>query len=415
MKYKELFYLAKKITKSNNKFINFANLVALISVIVGCLALLLSLSILNGFDKKLRETAIKFTSDICVRTINNSEIENADEVRNQILENKKIKEVVPVLQTEGIVSTPKYTEGISLQSLNPQNDIKNFVQNIIEGDFSFSTVDANEIIIGKSLAKKLNAKLGDKLMIYALKCKDNISFSAASFSQFTIKAIYSSGMEQYDNSVVFFPYLALANFLEKPHTVATYFEIYLHNTDNHNRKNHNIKNVNQVAFQIDDKLGFPFISFTFYEINRPIFAWIELQKEPIPIVLAIISLVASFNIITMLIITVVEKSHSIGILRTIGLSNKKIILIFVAIAVRTAFLGALIGLTLSSIFVFLQNKFSLITLDSKIYFIDRLPIEMELIYVVGVLGLVLVFSLLASLVPSIISVRISPVKAIRFK
>jgi lipoprotein-releasing system permease protein len=405
LKNKELFYLAKKITKSNNKFINFANLVALISVVVGCLALLLSLSILNGFDKKLRETAIKFTSDICVITINGSEIEDIDEVRNQILENKNIRDALPVLQTEGIVSTPKYTEGISLQSINPQNDIKNFAQNIIEGEFSFSTVDANEIIIGKALAKKLNAKLGDKLMIYALKSKDNISFSAASFSQFTIKAIYSSGMEQYDNSVVFFPYLALANFLEKPPTVATYFEIYLHDIDN----------VYQVAYQIDDHLGFPFFSSTFYEINSSIFKWIELQKEPIPIVLAIISLVASFNIITMLIITVVEKSHSIGILRTIGLSNKKIILIFVSIALRTAFIGSIIGLALSSIFVFLQTKFSLITLDSKIYFIDRLPIDMELIYVIRVLGLALIFSLLASLIPSIIAVRVSPVKAIRFK
>jgi len=405
LKNKELFFIAKRITKSNNKFINFANLVALVSVIVGCLALLLSLSILNGFDKKLRETAIKFTSDISVRTINGSDIENSEEIRNQILQIKEIKNALPVLQTEGIIASTKYTEGIALQSISPQNDIKKFAQNIIEGEFAFSADDANEVFIGNSLARKLNAKIGDKIMIYAIKSKDNLSFESANYSQFTIKAIYSSGMEQYDNSVVFFPYLSLANFLEKSPNTATYFEIYLHN----------IENAARVAYQIDDKLGFPFFSLTYYEINQSIFSWIELQKQPIPIVLAIISLVASFNIITMLIITVVEKSHSIGILRTIGLSNKKIILIFVSIALRTAFLGAIIGLTLSSIFVFLQNKFSLITLDSKIYFVDRLPIDMELIYVVGVLGLTLIFSLFASLIPSIIAVRVPPIKAIRFK
>jgi len=405
MKNKELFYIAKKITKSNSKFINFANLVALISVIVGCLALLLSLSILNGFDKKLRETAIKFTSDISVRTMNASEIENFDEVRNQLLLLKEIKEVVPVLQTEGIISTREFTEGIALQSINPQNDVKNFSQNIVEGEFNFSSENANEIFIGSSLARKLNVKIGEKIMIYAIKNKDNISFDAANYAQFTVKAIYSSGMELYDNSVVFFPYLSLANFLEKPPTVATYFEVYLHN----------IETVNQVAEQIENSLSYPFYPLTYYEINQSIFAWIELQKQPIPIVLAIISLVASFNIITMLIITVVEKSHSIGILRTLGLSSRKIILIFVAIALRIAFFGSIIGLFLSLTFVFLQNKFSLITLDSKIYFLDKLPIEMEFIYIFGVLGLTLIFSFLASLIPAIIAVRVSPIKAIRFK
>ena len=404
MKYEKLFYIAQKLTKSNSKFINFANLVALISVTVGCLALLLSLSILNGFDKKLRESAIKFSSDICVITIDGSEIVNIDEVRQKILENNEIKDALPVLQTEGIVVSPQYTEGIALQSINPQNDIKNFAQNIIEGDFAFSSDNADEIIIGKSLAKKLNAKLGDKLMIYALKSKENVSFSAASYSQFEVKAIYSTGMEQYDNSIVFFPYPALASFLEKSPNTATHFEVFLKNIDN----------ANKVANQIADLLGYPFFPLTFDEMNSHIFAWIELQKEPIPIVLAIISLVASFNIITMLIITVVEKTHSIGILRTLGMNNKKIVLIFVSIALRTAFLGSIIGLAISSTFVFLQNKFSLITLDSKIYFIDKLPIEMELIYVVTVLGLTLTFALLASLIPSIIAVKTSPVKAIKF-
>ena len=397
--------MANKLAKSNNRFLNFASTVALLSVIVGSIALLISLSILNGFDKKLRETAIKFTSDICVQTINGSEITNTKNVRNQMLKITGIKEAIPVLQTEGLAISKDYTEGISLQSINPKEDIRNFKSNIIEGEFAFSSDTVKEVIIGEALSKKLNLKINDKLLVYALKNKENISFSSASYSQFKIKAIYRTGMEQYDNSVVFFQYATLANFLEKSENTATYFEIFVND----------LEAVAQISDNIVEQIGYPFFARTFYEINCSIFDWIEFQKQPIPIVLTIISIVATLNIITMLIITIVEKSHSIGILRALGMQGKSIVQMFVFLGMRIALLGSLIGLFFSVTFVFLQSNFSLITLDRKIYFLDSLPISMEIHYIFGVIGLTLIFSFFASLIPSIIAVKVTPIKAIRFK
>jgi lipoprotein-releasing system permease protein len=212
-------------------------------------------------------------------------------------------------------------------------------------------------------------------------------------------------MSQYDDAVIFFPYITLANFLEKSPTAATYFEVYVDN----------LEKVSNIGIEIDEQLDYPFISTTYDEINHSIFAWIELQKKPIPIVLAIISIVAAMNIVTSLIIIVVEKTHSIGILRTLGISGKKIIQIFVFLAMRTSILGTLIGIALSLLFALLQNKLALITLDSKIYFVDRLPIDVEPMFILGVFGLTFIFSLLASLIPSLIAVKISPIKAIQFK
>lgn len=405
MKIREIYILAKNLTKSDNRFLNLANIIALLSVVIGNIALLLSLSILNGFDEKLRETAIQFTSDISVQTLNGSEMEDAADIKRKILTVKSVTQAVPTLQTEGIVTSPQYTEGISIQSINPNNDIKNFKKNIVKGSFRFSSDTVKEIFIGQPLAQKLNVKIGDKLMIYALKNQDHISFSSATYSQFKIKAIYNTGMGQYDNSVVFCPYQTLANFLDRSSNSATNFEVYIDNLDK----------AEEIAKQIDLALGFPYISFTFYTLNRSIFAWIELQKEPIPIVLTIISLVAALNIITMLIITVVEKSHSIGILRALGLESNKIILMFVMLSLRIALIGSIIGITLSLIFAFLQTQFSLISLDSKIYFIDSLPISMKPIFIFSVLGLTFLFSLIASLIPSRIAVKVSPIKAIKFK
>jgi len=102
-----------------------------------------------------------------------------------------------------------------------------------------------------------------------------------------------------------------------------------------------------------------------------------LQKEPIPLVLTIISIVAALNIITMLIILIVEKTSAIGILRTFGLTRKSIIKMFIFIAMRTGIIGAGIGITLSLVFYFLQKNFGIITLDPDIYFVNKLPMYMS--------------------------------------
>jgi lipoprotein-releasing system permease protein len=407
MKAYQLYQIANRLTKSKDKLLGFANIVAMLSVVVGCLALILSLSILSGFNEKLQETAIKFTADICTQTINGTRIENADITAKQIANVSGVRKVVPVLQTEGIITSPSYTEGISLQSISFTNDAKQFRNNIVEttNPNIFSSDTANEIVISQTLARKLNVKLGDKLLVYALKNTDHISFSSATYAAFKVAAIYNTGMGQYDGSVVFFNYVALADFLEVPSSIATYYEVYADD----------LSDVSNVSRKIDEQLGYPFISFTYYEINRSIFAWIELQKEPIPIVLTIISIVAALNILTMLIITVVEKYHSIGILSAIGMTKRNIIQMFVMLAMRTAVIGAMFGAFISVGFILLQDKFHLITLDSEIYYVDFLPVSFDIWYVLGVILMTFIFAFFAALIPSIIAVRISPVKAIRFR
>ena len=402
MTFKELKFFAKSISKTNNRFLNFANIVVLLSVVVGIIALLISLSILNGFDNELRNIARKFTSDICVQSINGNDliyVENKINALNQI---KEITNITPVIQTAAMVSVAKYTDGIVLQSIIDANKFS-LKDKIIAGDLNFS--DSNEIVIGQPLASKLNVKVGDKILIYAIKNKEHITFSSATFANFKVKAIYNTGMLQYDNSAVFIPFNTLQIFLEKPANTATYLEVAINNLDK----------VDVICGRINEILEYPIFPISYYDINSSIFAWIELQKEPIPLVLAIISIVAAMNIITMLIITIVEKSNTIGILRTLGLTKKTIIKLFMFLSMLVAIIGALIGITLSVGFVLIQTHFAPIKLDSSLYFIDLLPIRMEWNYIVIVCFLALLFSFIASLVPSLLAVRISPIKAIRFK
>jgi lipoprotein-releasing system permease protein len=403
MTFKELHFFAKSISKTNNRFLNFANIVALLSIVVGIIALLISLSILNGFDNELRNTARKFTADICVQNINGTELTNIEEKIDTLNQIKEITNIIPVIQTEAIVSTSKYTDGIVLQSIPTNIDNFSLKGKIISGNLNFT--NSNEIVIGQGLANKLNKNVGDKILIYAIKDKEHISFSSATYSNFKIKSIYNTGMQQYDNSVAFIPFNDIKAFLEKFDNTATYLEVSLNNIDK----------VDAICKQIDEVLGYPIFSISYYDINHSIFTWIEFQKKPIPIVLTIISIVASMNIITMLIITIVEKSNTIGILRTLGLTKKTITKLFVFLSMRVAAIGILIGVILSIAFVLIQNYFSVIKLDSKIYFVDLLPVEITWQYIIIVCFLTLLFSFIASIIPSLIAVRISPIKAIRFK
>jgi lipoprotein-releasing system permease protein len=419
MKGKEIYKLIGNFSKSNNKFLDFANTVAALSVIIGTLALLLSLSILNGFSYKLQDIATQFTSDICVQTINGSPINETATVTKKLEKLQGIKSAIPVLQTEGIItinsnnskekSNESFVEGTVFQSINPENDVKNFAKNVVAGEFSFSNDTAAEVIISSSLSSKLGIGLGEELMLYALTADKQISFSTVAYSKFKVKCIYKTGTERYDNSVIFLSHAKLANFLERSQNSATYFEVFV------NDENKELATVTEISAQIEDSLGYPFFPLTFYELNSSLFSWIDFQKKPIPLVLAIISLVASFNIVTMLIITVVEKSHTIGILRALGMQRNDILRIFIFLSVRLSVISSFIGIFLSLIFIVLQDKFSLISLDSKIYFIDSLPVHLEFSYIFGVFGLTVLFSFLASLLPALIAIKISPVKAIRFK
>ena len=387
-----------------SKFLNFSQIISFCSVLLGTLALILSLSILNGFDYKLRETAKKFTSDISIYTINNTYINNIDSIKNYILKNEGIKYVTPVIYSEGLISTKNYTCGINIQSIDINNSLNNFHNNIIEGIFKFSNSTAKEIIIGKTLARKLGVKIGDKILLYALKNTETINFSSITYAQFSVKAIYNTGMLKYDETVIFCPIQTLANILEMPLKTANYLEVYINN----------IKNVDKIAIKLEDNLGYPFFPVTYYDINKSIFAWIELQKEPIPIVLAIISIVAILNIVTTLIIAVVEKTNSIGILQTLGLSRKNLIKIFLFQGIRTTILGSVSGCLLAFIFCILQINFGIIKLNSSIYFLDTLPINLDISYFILVIGITSLISIIASFIPAAIATKITPLKAIKF-
>lgn len=408
MKIQNIRYLARGLSRSGKqeRFINFARGASLVSVIIGTLALIISLSILSGFEKSLLENAVKFTSHISVFTMSGKPIDNYPPLINHL--KKTIPEltgIAPLIEKEGLLSDGKKVEGIIVRGINLENDITGIRKQIIEGNSYFSKTDSRELIIGKRLKDKFRLQIGDEVIIYSVYETLDFEMPDAIIGKFKIIGIYETGMAKYDDVLIYAPYDAVTNFFRMNPNSASAIEITIKD----------IKQIEQIAMRINENLEFPYMCRTVFELHRSIFAWIELQKEPIPIVLGLISIVAILNIFTTLLIIVVEKTHSIGILRSLGLKTSNILSIFILQGLTLAFLGSIIGCILAYLFYIIQSNFKIIRLQGDVYFLDFLPVNFEPIHYIIVIIISLTFALLATIIPSIIATKVSPIKAIRFK
>jgi len=221
-------------------------------------------------------------------------------------------------------------------------------------------------------------------------------------SRFKINGIYETGMAKYDDMVIYIPFGKAASIFRIPEGSTLAYDIMLKD----------VSMVKPVLKALEEELGYPYYGLTVFDIHGSMFAWIELQKEPIPIVLGLISIVAVFNILTILLVTVVEKTKTIGILRTLGLRNRDIMSLFVFQGTKIGLYGTLIGSAIALLFCILQSQFHLIHLPGEIYFVDSLPVDINPLHYLIVIGTAVSLSFLATLIPSFIAVRVNTITAL---
>lgn len=396
--------LLLKFVKSEKKSFNrFTEIVAVSSIVLGTVALILSLSILEGFDTKLREFSMKFAAHINVTTVDNSNFDfQNDKIQNlkSILPDSSI--IIQGLSSEAVVRANNEIVSISIRGIDKKSFpfISEFVTT---KNFLPDSLGDNGVIISKTLAEKLDLKINDNLIAFLPKMNAG-NISDFSVHKFKIVAIYHSGMTQYDQSLVFSSYSKVAKISNKAINEANSLQIYLPNP----------YLAPYYVSKIEDYLNYPFFAFTIFDMNQQIFSWIELQKEPIPIILASISIVASLNIITTLLVLILEKVKSIGILRAIGISRIYLLKLMLIKGFKISLYGSLIGSLLSFSFLLIQDNFKIIKLDGSIYYLDALPVSINFEYFLFVNLFAILLGSIVALLPAYIAVRTEIIKAIKF-
>ena len=379
-----------------NGFARFTTIVSVMSVALGCVALIIAISVLTGYEEKIEETAMRFTSHIEAKPMFGDVVTNAASTTQLLQKIDGIASVDIVLNREALARTRSGVDGIILSGVTQYRSAAFINPMIIRG----GSVSPNGVVVGELLAKTLGVDVGDTMVVYAANADATqpILFSAR------VGGILRSGMASFDNSVVVMPIEAVGTHLRLPQDVASSLLITCAD----------VANTRRIGSRVRDVLGPRVFVQTYLDTFQAITAWIDLQKKPIPLVLGLISIVGVFTVISTLLIAVVEKTKSVAILMTIGMTPWRIMLIFLLRSISIGVVGAALGSAIAFAFVWMQDTFHLIRLDGAIYYVSELPVSFSPAPFIIVPAISIGLCVLVAIAPMVLASRVSPARAMAF-
>lgn len=410
-------FLAKRIISgsgSNNRLSRPIVRISIIGIALGLAVMILTVAIVKGFQQEVREKLIGMGAHIQITNYDNNTSDEPHPIsRNQaFLKNKEDLSSISHIQVytikTGIVKTKTVNEGIVLKGIGNDYDWRFISRNLKTGSvFTVSdTGISRSIVISKFMADKLELHLNDKMVIYFLtKKRDSVLTQYEQRAKsFYISGIYETGMEDIDKKLALVDIRQLQKLNYWTDDQIGGFELSIKNYDK----------IDQIGLDIDNLVGSGLKAETIKEINPTIFSWLELQDVNAVIVIALMILVAGINMISALLILILERTNMIGILKALGSTNTSIQKVFLYNAAYLIGKGLLWGNIIGLGLAFIQKQYGVFKLDEATYYVAVIPIDLNWIYIVLLNIGTLICCLLMLIVPSFIVSKITPVKAIRF-
>jgi lipoprotein-releasing system permease protein len=400
------FIAVRHITSRHNKgFVSFITLIAIVGVTLGVASLDITLSILGGFEKTIKENVVSFTAHMQLYAFENDLLPDPDRtIQKVVARYPEVLEMAPYLSREGMIRSKNDIDGILIKGVDPANDISAAKRRLILGSYDIEERESGiqRVILGKRLAEKLKVQLNEHVLLYALGGA-SLSLSQTRIMQFEISGIYETGMADYDASVIYVDLRNAQRLFQVGKTVSG-FDILVANTDS----------LASLAQQIPEYLGYPYYARTMFQQYRNLFAWVDMQRIPVLIILALIIIVATVNIIGTLLMLILGKSREIGTLITIGMGRKNIVKVFLKQGMLIGIAGTVLGNMIAFFFCWLELRYRFFPLPSGIYFMTHVPIELSVLNFLGVTVAALCMSFIASWIPSRLAAKMDPMRLIRF-
>jgi len=395
-------------TRKKDGFLNIITIFSFIGISLGVAVLIIVMSVMNGFRSELINKIVGFNAHVTVKPY-----ENAIDIKK--LNNKNLKiisnELVFSNSGEAIVINKDYTKGLLLRGYKREDFSK--LEIVKQNSFIGSPDDLyeNNISIGKELSFDLNLKLGDKIMIMSPSGIQTIIGDLPKQQSFIINSIYDSGLAEFNKNVAFININTLDVFFDLSKKDRN-LEIYLKDPVNIEK----LKEKIQLIFNEE-------FVYSWADINSSLFSALKVERNVMFIILSLIIIVAAFNIISGLTILVKNKTREIAILKSIGVLNKSITKIFflVGVIIGTSatffgvFLGVMFSLYIEKIRSFLSDIFNISLFPEEIYFLNKMPSEIEpnSIFIISFCSIII--TILVSIFPAIKASKLDPVKALKYE
>jgi lipoprotein-releasing system permease protein len=383
-----------------------------LGIMLGVAVLIIVMAVMNGFRQELFDKMLGLNGHVVVHSLGN--FTDYDDVTSRIRGVQGVKSALPLVEGQVMVSTPSTQSGALVRGLREQ-DLKQLTaisKNIRSG--TLDGFDKNEpgLALGSRLANELNVRVGDQVSLLTPRGPSTALGTAPRVKRYPVVAIFEIGMSEYDSSIIFMPLAEAQKYFNQPDSV-TVLEVVLDSPDEVGALGPKIVNAGGPSIYISD----------WRQRNATFFTALEIERNVMFLILMLIVLIAALNIISGLIMLVKDKGRDIAILRTMGATRGAVMRIFFIIGTSIGVVGTLAGfilgvlvcLNIERLREFIGWLTSTDLFAPELYYLSRLPAEMDPRETAAIVIMALVLSVLATLYPSWRASRLDPVEALRYE
>lgn len=394
-------------------FISFITWTSAAGVFLGSLVLVVALSIANGFEKEVRDRIVGITAHAKILQYYGRPIANYDSLRLRILKCPNVVAATPYIMEKGGIEYESVKEGVMITGAiaATETTVTEVGRKITFGKFALDSAFSSRnrklpgIVLGIGMADKMGVRPGAEVVVGGLTAEAaNGEITSIPMARFVVRGIFETGMYEYDLNLVYISIQACQSLFS------------MNGVEGIAIRTNDMFRADVIAHNVKDSLGgYPYRCIDWKSQNKSLFDWMRLERYVIFLVISLIILVAGFNIVSSLVMMIIEKRREIGILMGMGATSGGIMRIFMFNGVVIGVLGSTLGVALGVLVCWLQLRFRFIPLPGDIYFIDKLPVLIQWSDIIAIYIAANVICFLATLYPAWSASRVPPADSIRIE
>lgn len=398
--------------KRRTRFVSFITLISLIGIALGVAALIVILSVMNGFEGELRSRLLSMTAHGYV-TRDDGRLEDWSRVRDQVLREPGIVAAAPYVQMEGMIRTERSLNAVFVHGISPEQEagVSGKTINFVEGSFEELTPDSRSIVLGRFLALELGVRIGDGVVLLIPRPAGDGTLEST-LERFIVRGVFEAGVQDHDTTLALVHMDDAARMLMLGDRVSAVRFLA-----------DDVMHAPLISGNLQARLGEDFETSDWTIENASYFRAIRLEKMMMSILLSLIIGVAAFNIVASLVMVVTDKTSEIAILRTLGMGPADVVRVFFIQGAVIGWIGVIIGVIAGIILAInvptvapaMEQLFGFQIMPGDVYYVTQIPSSLELADVAIIAVTALIVTSLATLYPARRAAHVNPAVALRYE